>query len=72
MPGGLIFYYFPTKQALLAAVLSERNILVELRTVGETLTVPVPRVALIALAFDPLHFVENMVDILLCRLVKIV
>ena len=151
VPGGLIFYYFPTKQALLAAVLSERNILVELRTVGETLIVPDPRAALIGLALrylntlkqhkelacimlrefrsqpevasqfhalreehiqfiasflqeslragqyepmkdveviarmflyniivigiiedaaDPLHFVENMVDILLCRLVK--
>jgi len=151
VPGGLIFYYFPTKQALLAGVLSERNILVELRTVGETLIVPNPRAALIGLALrylntlkqhkelacimlrefrsqpevasqfhalreehiqfiasflqeslragqyepmkdvqviarmflyniivigiiedatDPLHFVENMVDILLCRLVK--
>src|SRR5258708_32230642 len=51
VPGGLIFYYFPTKQALLAGVLSERNILVELRCVGETLIAPDPRTALIALAF---------------------
>lgn len=50
VPGGLIFYYFPTKKALLASMLSERNILVELRSVGETLIVPDPRAAFIALA----------------------
>src|SRR5947209_20441797 len=51
VPGGLIFYYFPTKKALLAGVLSERNILVELRTVGETLIVADPQAALIGLAY---------------------
>ena len=50
VPGGLIFYYFPTKKALLATVLSERNILVELRAAAETLVVPDPRAALVTLA----------------------
>ena len=49
VPGGLIFYYFPTKKALLASVLNERNILVELRTVVGTLQVPDPRTALMML-----------------------
>src|SRR5258708_32484797 len=55
VPGGLIFYYFPTKKALLAGVLSERNILVELRTVGETLITPHPRPALMAFALPYLN-----------------
>ena len=59
VPGGLIFYYFPTKQALLAGVLSERNILVELRCVGETLIAPDPRAALIALALRYLSTLKH-------------
>jgi len=59
VPGGLIFYYFPTKKALLAGVLSERNILVELRTVGETLITPDPRAALIALALRYLNTLKQ-------------
>ncbi|HLZ57752.1 MAG TPA: helix-turn-helix domain-containing protein [Ktedonosporobacter sp.] len=31
VPSGLIFYYFPTKQALLKSMINERNILIELR-----------------------------------------
>src|SRR5260221_12714089 len=42
VPGGLIFYYFPTKQALLASVLSERNILVELRCGERRSLFPIP------------------------------
>jgi AcrR family transcriptional regulator len=49
VPGGLIFYYFPTKKALLASVLSERNILVELRAASEALVLPDPKAALITL-----------------------
>lgn len=49
VPCGLIFYYFPTKKALLASILSERNILVELRAVVDTLHVLDPRTALMTL-----------------------
>jgi AcrR family transcriptional regulator len=59
VPGGLIFYYFPTKKALLASVLSERNILVELRTVVDTLIIPDPRAALITLASRYLTTLEQ-------------
>jgi len=59
VPGGLIFYYFPTKKALLASVLGERNILVELRTVVDTLIVPDPRAALITLASRYLNTLEQ-------------
>lgn len=59
VPGGLIFYYFPTKKALLASVLSERNILVELRTVVDTLIIPDPRAALITLASRYLNTLEQ-------------
>src|SRR6266480_4359316 len=51
VPGGLIFYYFPTKKALLQSIIDERNILTELRAALETQTAPDPdpRSALIAL-----------------------
>lgn len=49
VPGGLIFYYFPNKKALLEAVVSERNILAELSAAAETVITPEPRAVLIAL-----------------------
>lgn len=49
VPGGLIFYYFPSKKALLEAVVSERNILEELSAAAETVISPEPRAMLIAL-----------------------
>ncbi len=51
VPGGLIFYYFPTKKALLQSIIDERNILTELRAALETQAVPDPdpRSALITL-----------------------
>lgn len=53
VPGGLIFYYFPTKKALLQSIISERNILLELRAAVDThaqaVPDPHPRSALIAL-----------------------
>ncbi len=51
VPGGLIFYYFPTKKALLQSIIDERNILTELRAALETQTAPDPdpRSALFAL-----------------------
>jgi AcrR family transcriptional regulator len=57
VPGGLIFYYFPSKKALLACVLKERNILIELSTVVETLRVSDPRTALMTLAA---HYIEAL------------
>lgn len=49
VPGGLIFYYFPTKKALLESVMSERNILVELRSAVDMSVVANPKSALITL-----------------------
>jgi AcrR family transcriptional regulator len=57
VPGGLIFYYFPSKKALLASVLKERNILIELSAVVETLRVSDPRTALMTLAA---HYIEAL------------
>lgn len=55
VPDSLIFYYFPTKKALLASVLTERNILVELRAALATLTVSDPHAALMKLGLCYLH-----------------
>jgi AcrR family transcriptional regulator len=68
VPGGLIFYYFPSKKALLASVLSERNILVELRSAGDTLQVPDLRTALLTLGsryLDALRHHQELTAILL-------
>lgn len=55
VPDSLIFYYFPTKKALLASVLSERNILVELRAAVATLTTSDPHAALMKLGLCYVH-----------------
>lgn len=50
VPGGLIFYYFPTKKALLEQVFRERGVLAGLSTVVETQVVSAdPRAALLLL-----------------------
>jgi AcrR family transcriptional regulator len=49
VPTGLIFYYFPTKKALLESVISERSILSRLRDVLETQAIADPHSALLAL-----------------------
>jgi AcrR family transcriptional regulator len=59
VPGGLVFYYFPTKQALLISIVSERNILSELQSVREALVVSDPREALIALALRYLNALKQ-------------
>jgi AcrR family transcriptional regulator len=49
VPSGLIFYYFPTKQALLESIIRERNILSELHTVVEASAISDSRSALLTL-----------------------
>ncbi len=57
VPSGLIFYYFPSKKALLTTILRERNMLIELSTVVEMLLVSDPRTALLTLAA---HYMEAL------------
>lgn len=61
VPGGLIFYYFPTKKALLQSIIDERNILTELRVALETRTAPDPdpRSALITLGLRYLDILKQ-------------
>ncbi len=49
VPIGLVFYYFPSKKALLECVINEHNMLSELRAIVTTLDLADPRSALIAL-----------------------
>ncbi len=59
VPGGLIFYYFPSKKALLEAVVGERNILAQLSTTAETVITPEPRVVLIGLGMRYLAILQQ-------------
>ena len=49
VPGGLVFYYFPHKKALLECIISERCALLELRTAVDALVMPDLRSTLITL-----------------------
>jgi AcrR family transcriptional regulator len=49
VPVGLIFYYFPSKKALLESIVNERSILTELQAATEGLIAPDPRAVLIML-----------------------
>ncbi|HET9492958.1 MAG TPA: TetR/AcrR family transcriptional regulator [Chloroflexia bacterium] len=61
VPSGLVFYYFPTKRALLLAIIDERSFLPELRALiqAETASHDDPRAELTAVGLRILEYVAS-------------
>lgn len=59
VPGGLIFYYFPTKKALLESLIAERNLLQDIQSIVSVPTGNDARNALITLAKNYLAIMKR-------------